>query len=175
MAFPDRDFDVVTSFQVIEHVPDAEVYVAAIARVLRHEGVFVVTTPNRLTSLGVNPYHLHEFTPAELRQLLSRYFVEVTVLGYHGSEAALQHWRLRARVIRFFLALDVCRLREVMPRKLLLWIFPRMYWLSLAIRRTVAAIRGLPKDLGPADFTISHERLDQTLCLMAVAIRPRKV
>lgn len=170
LPFPDGAFGGVTSFQVIEHVTDAEKYVAGIARVLQPDGVFVVTTPNRLTSVGMNPYHLHEFTPDELRQLLSRHFDEVTLLGYHGSEAALEHWRLRARVI---LALDVFRLREVVPRGLLLRVYPWMYWLTLGIRRTIAAIRRLPKDLEPTDFTISSERLDEALGLMAVAARPR--
>src|SRR3954464_15382698 len=51
LPFADRAFDVVLSFQVIEHVPDARAYLGEIDRVLTDDGVFLCATPDRGTRL----------------------------------------------------------------------------------------------------------------------------
>ena len=61
-----RSFDLVVSFQVIEHLEDPTRYVDAIADLLRADGLALVTTPNLLMSDGVNPYHVHEYEADEL-------------------------------------------------------------------------------------------------------------
>jgi len=59
-------FDLVVSFQVIEHVRDPVGFLRALARL---GGALVVTTPNRLMSVSENPYHLREWTATELLAL----------------------------------------------------------------------------------------------------------
>src|SRR5438046_2777514 len=46
LPFPHDQFDMVTSFQVIEHIADTESYLAEIWRVLRPGGIALLTTPN---------------------------------------------------------------------------------------------------------------------------------
>ncbi|MFP8873118.1 MAG: class I SAM-dependent methyltransferase, partial [Myxococcota bacterium] len=43
-------FDLVVSFQVIEHLEDPTLYLDAMARMLKHEGLAIITTPNLLMS-----------------------------------------------------------------------------------------------------------------------------
>src|SRR5690348_5312511 len=71
-ALPGLDlrFDVVTNFQVVEHLPEPATFLAAVRAALRPDGVLVLTTPNRLTSVSENPYHLREYTADELLALL---------------------------------------------------------------------------------------------------------
>jgi ubiquinone/menaquinone biosynthesis C-methylase UbiE len=44
--FPDQYFDVVTMFDTIEHLPDPVATLREVSRVLRHDGLVVITTPN---------------------------------------------------------------------------------------------------------------------------------
>ncbi len=78
--FPDESFDVITLFDVLEHVPDVHSFLAEITRILKKGGVLTVQSPNinsvmaKLTKGKWNwltpPDHLYHFTPETLTQLL---------------------------------------------------------------------------------------------------------
>ena len=90
LPFPNDSFDLVTSFQVLEHVPDPIAYLREIRRVARPGGTVILATPNAATRLyrGMTPwnrFHVHEYIAAELREVLRRVFEEVTVLGMFGA------------------------------------------------------------------------------------------
>lgn len=78
--------DGIVSLQVLEHLPEADGFLAECARALRPGGVLVLSTPNRLTfPAGVNPFHVREFAPDELAELLAHRFPEVRLQGLaHG-------------------------------------------------------------------------------------------
>lgn len=61
-------YDVVTCFDVIEHVQDDRAFLNHLRRIARR--LVVVTTPNFLVSKCVNPYHCREYTPAQLVELV---------------------------------------------------------------------------------------------------------
>jgi SAM-dependent methyltransferase len=72
-------FDNAVSFETIEHLGDARLFVEEIFRSLREGGFLVLSTPNRLMySPGGgkpwNPFHTKEFEYRELRSLLSESF-----------------------------------------------------------------------------------------------------
>jgi len=88
LPFPDRSFDVITSFESLEHVLDPTRVVAEFARVLAREGTLFVSSPNGAWYPGGhsgNPYHHHEFRAAEMTTLLSRLFTTVTIYGQRLS------------------------------------------------------------------------------------------
>lgn len=79
LPFADGSFDVVLSFQVIEHVVDDRNYIAEANRVLSKGGVFVVITPDRASRLlpfqkPWNRWHLREYSMAQLRRLVETSF-----------------------------------------------------------------------------------------------------
>jgi SAM-dependent methyltransferase len=84
LRLADQTFDVVVSFEVIEHLTEQEKFVAGIARVLKADGLFLVSTPNRSVyrqGEEPNPFHTREFTLEEFSQLLIGYFRHVRILG----------------------------------------------------------------------------------------------
>jgi SAM-dependent methyltransferase len=82
LAARDGAFDTVVSFEVIEHVPDAEAYLVEIARVLRPGGLYVGSTPNReRAEFRPNPDHVREFSAPEYRALLAPHFSRVDLWG----------------------------------------------------------------------------------------------
>lgn len=96
-ALPMRDgsVDVVVNFQVIEHLWDQPQFVAECRRVLRAEGLLLMSTPNRVTfspgrDTPINPFHTRELNAAELTELLSSAgFRLESMLGvFHGRSLA---------------------------------------------------------------------------------------
>jgi hypothetical protein len=65
---PARDSEVVTAFDVLEHVEDDRGFVESLLRIAS-DAVFL-TTPNWLVSRAANPHHCREYTPSQLLALL---------------------------------------------------------------------------------------------------------
>lgn len=65
LIFPDNSFDIVTCFEVIEHVKEWEFLVSEIKRVLKSGGHFFLSTPNITLYNDIayaNPDHCTDFT-----------------------------------------------------------------------------------------------------------------
>jgi len=86
LPFPDSNFDVVTSFQVIEHLEHVDSYLNEIRRVLKPSGQLLLTTPNSSLRLlpGQKPwnrFHVREFTYSTIKHALQKEFAFVEVEG----------------------------------------------------------------------------------------------
>jgi 2-polyprenyl-3-methyl-5-hydroxy-6-metoxy-1,4-benzoquinol methylase len=91
LPFDEGSFEVVISFQVIEHIVNYTNFIGEIRRVLAPEGVVVFTTPNALLRLdpGMKPwneFHVREFSHNDLKSLLGEHFQCVSVLGLFAEE-----------------------------------------------------------------------------------------
>jgi ubiquinone/menaquinone biosynthesis C-methylase UbiE len=84
-ALPDSDasYDVVVSFETIEHVDQPTTMLGEIARVLRDDGTFIVSTPKArvTTSTPTNPHHRTEWSTDDFARLLQACFAEVDLYG----------------------------------------------------------------------------------------------
>jgi SAM-dependent methyltransferase len=106
LPFDDASFGAVLSFQVLEHVPDPDRYVAEARRVLSRDGVLIVATPDRTHRLlrGQRPwnrYHLVEYAPGDLSELLGRHFPVVESYGMGGEGDVLRPELARGRRLRW--------------------------------------------------------------------------
>jgi SAM-dependent methyltransferase len=77
LPFEDESFDAVVSFETIEHVEEPEGALAELRRVLRPDGVLVISSPNPDAYVGGNEHHVHEFRPEELREAVGELFKNV--------------------------------------------------------------------------------------------------
>ncbi len=70
----DNSLEIVTSFETIEHIADYNRFMEEVKRVLKPDGLFVISTPNVREFAKGNHFHLHEFEHKELLSLIHKYF-----------------------------------------------------------------------------------------------------
>jgi ubiquinone/menaquinone biosynthesis C-methylase UbiE len=84
LPLDDACFDVVTSFETIEHFDRQDEFIAEVRRVLRAEGCFIVSTPDRDVysppGSAPNPFHVQEFDRAGFLAALHQHFRYVTLI-----------------------------------------------------------------------------------------------
>lgn len=73
----DNSVDIVITFETIEHIKDYKKFLEELARVLKPDGLAIVSTPNDLEFAEGNHFHLHEFQYEELVSLLKTHFKNV--------------------------------------------------------------------------------------------------
>jgi len=85
LPFADASFDVVVSFETIEHIAAQETFVDEVRRVLRPGGLFVLSCPNKAEysdARGVtNEFHVRELYRDELAALVARPFPHAAWYG----------------------------------------------------------------------------------------------
>jgi SAM-dependent methyltransferase len=85
LAFPDRRFDVVLSFETLEHLAAQQELVAGFARVLAEDGVLLISSPDKRTYSEIagfrNEFHVRELYREELLELLGAHFPHVRLYG----------------------------------------------------------------------------------------------
>ena len=79
----DQSFDIVVSFETIEHLENHYLLLKEIKRVLKPDGVLIISTPNKLFYSDkngyINPYHKKELYLNEFKDLLTKSFVNYRV------------------------------------------------------------------------------------------------
>ena len=85
IPFPDNSFDIVVSFETLEHIYEQEEFLAEVKRVLRPSGKFIISTPDTIVYSNGEPttnhYHVKELTTQEFTNLLSNYFKHQHLFG----------------------------------------------------------------------------------------------
>jgi len=80
-------FDVITSFETIEHINEIEQekFLREVTRLLKPEGIFIVSTPNKLLYTDIpnhkNEYHKKEFYIEEFEKFIKKHFKFMKFLG----------------------------------------------------------------------------------------------
>lgn len=87
LSLKDSDFDGIVSFETIEHVSDYKKMIQEMHRILKQDGILILSTPNEDTSARNNPFHLKEFAKDEIIQLLNPYFKSIEIYGQENWES----------------------------------------------------------------------------------------
>ncbi len=112
-------FDVVVTFQVIEHIKNDYLFLQEINRVLKPGGIALITTPNRKMSLSRNPWHIREYLPDELKALGQKIFKEVTMKGITGNKKVMAYYEENKKSVQRFTRWDIFNLQYLLPAGLL--------------------------------------------------------
>lgn len=79
LPFSDESFDAVVGCEVIEHLSNPDQFLCECSRILRADGLLVLTTPVRNTEFPSHADHKREFFAGELASSLEKYFASVNV------------------------------------------------------------------------------------------------
>jgi SAM-dependent methyltransferase len=131
LALPFRDncFNLVVSFQVIEHIDPEKtsVYLKEIKQVLNHGGKFIVSTPNRKIRLLPlqkvwNPDHTREFDARSLKGILEMVFSEVEIFGLFATKATymVEYYRVKQDPLAVCIPTSLSsRIRRILPSSIM--------------------------------------------------------
>lgn len=83
LKFKNNSFDAIICFEMIEHIPEKDQYrlLEESIRVLKDNGTLYISCPNAPIHKGSYPFHYKEFTMAEFKQLLSKFYKNVDISG----------------------------------------------------------------------------------------------
>ena len=89
LPLPDASFDLVVSFETIEHITEQERFLEEVARVLAPGGVFLLSSPDKREYSDkrafANEFHVKELYREELAELVSRHFRAVEWYGQKAT------------------------------------------------------------------------------------------
>jgi ubiquinone/menaquinone biosynthesis C-methylase UbiE len=151
MPFKDHSFDMIVSFETIEHIEEYETFLSECARILRKDGSFLCSTPNKNLSFfrPANPYHAREFYPVEFLELLRKHFNKVDCFG---------------QINRPKLILNANELAKDISKHILGQDLQRRLWIEMAITyERLNSLRNTARKRKPLQVNISDTNFEDAL------------
>ena len=111
----DNSFDLVVSFQVIEHIKNDKLFLQEIYRVLKPGGIALITTPNIKKTLTRNPWHIREYTAPQLSSLARGIFDEVSLKGITGNDTVMAYYEQNKKSVEKITRWDILNLQYRLP------------------------------------------------------------
>lgn len=85
IPLPDSSVDLVVSFETIEHLEQHDLMMKEIKRVLRPDGLLLISSPDKyyysIETSYKNPFHKKELYQYEFKKLLANHFKNITYFG----------------------------------------------------------------------------------------------
>jgi SAM-dependent methyltransferase len=133
LPFESKSFDTVICIEVLEHTPDPQNLLNEIARVVKSDGIVVLSAPFSMR-LHEEPHDYFRYTPHGFRELFARAGLDIEKLSTQGDL-----WSVVGHKINSFLAFRVARVGAIArmlgklghegPQRLgpRYWIFPVVF------------------------------------------------
>lgn len=164
LPFEDASFDVVTSFETIEHINDRPGFLRELGRILTAEGSLLISTPNAHYTRPVNgkpsnPFHIYEYTPEEFAEELKGEFIVHAHVG--------QSLEIGKRVSPFYIDQQRLPRKPAVQAKLFGWRVMNKFPLGLR-EKLSEAIWKRPFYPTESDYRFSGEKLGEAPVQLAV-------
>ncbi len=166
LNFPDESFDVVTSFQFIEHLEERLAFIREAYRVLKTGGVLLLSTPNVKRTLARNPFHVHEYTFDEMKSEIGQVFTSFELFGLVCNEKVEAYYQKNAEWANRILKWDIFGLHKIVPASLL--VKPYNFITNL-MRKDLSKMVSESPSITSNDFFLRTTDLDSTLDIFVVA------
>lgn len=122
LKFPDNSFEVVVSFETLEHLNNQAQFIRELRRVLKPGGVLIISTPNKAVSQALkinNRFHRRELKPREFEALVTQYFTGIRLFGQRPFYGRSRRSRLLRQMYFVVRTLGLAKiLRRFMGQKL---------------------------------------------------------
>lgn len=154
LAFKECIFDGIISVEVIEHIENPDIYLSEASRVLQNEGIFILSTPNRIRTAppkdkgSVWRAHVREYTPNELLEMTTRHFSHVELWG---EQIPIYETNALRKIMGKFAPL----FKKILPHYLRIRVLPALQYI-------------IKPHLDIADVEFSLEKLQQAPTIVAV-------
>ncbi len=162
LPIADSSVDVYVSLETIEHIEDDQKFLAEACRILKPDGLFICSTPNRrhtnpgktLTDKPWNKFHVREYSDEEFEQLLSHHFSSIEKFGQNPTSHTQNN--IATWVASYLSPGLAVRINQVV-KLLLIWrenkkrhaVLPVSFWKNseymIAVARNNAKNKNLPK------------------------------
>lgn len=123
LPFESNTFDMITSFETLEHVESHENMIKEFKRVLRPGGLLILSSPDReiITDIAhtENKFHIHELSKKEFVNLLKSNFSLLKLMG----QTLYMPPALWKKAIKILAKLDIFKLRRKIVKVLGLKLF----------------------------------------------------
>jgi SAM-dependent methyltransferase len=121
--FKNDSFDLVITFQVIEHIQNDDEFLKEAKRILKPGGKIILTTVNKNYSLSRNPWHIREYSTKELRELMGKYFQTVDAMGVGGNQKVWDYYEKNKISVNKTMRWDILDLQHRLPS----WMLRNVY------------------------------------------------
>jgi ubiquinone/menaquinone biosynthesis C-methylase UbiE len=104
LPFTDDYFDIIVSFETIEHTTAYKKMLEEFYRTLKNKGTAIISTPNIIVNtpegVPLSPFHTQEFTYEEFAQILKEEFDDIQLFGQ--KYIRYEHTSFRNTIAKFF-------------------------------------------------------------------------
>lgn len=166
LPMPDNSYDVITSFQFIEHIAPRKEFLKECFRVLKPGGSLLVTTPNAKKSLARNPFHVHEYTFDEMKREVSSMNDLFELKGLNGNEKVNTYYAENGKFVRMILRFDILKMHRWLPSA---WLSKPYNWITSLMRNKLKDKVDQTKDITTKDFFLQPENLDECWDIYLIA------
>lgn len=169
LPFKEASFDMITSFETIEHLNNPRAFLSEIKSSAKHRGSIIISTPNREYKAAwvqnINPHHVREYSISDFRSLIGEFFenfevyVQVPSVSQHIIDNII--WTIRKLIMVFPYSIALVLLQLARRAKHLVFKSPPER------REDLDLPHGHDYEVEPLNSKASHLKQPQTIIVVA--------